>query len=90
MGEYKQNMLNVSSGYYSEIEQFTLKNKLQPLIQIDGDVTRTLQHIRHKYRLSALVISSIPAVRAELHVPAMYLRDIEKNRPQYLVVYLFA
>ncbi len=39
MGEYKQNILNVSSGYYSEIEQFTLKNKLQPLIQIDGDVT---------------------------------------------------
>ena len=39
MGEYKQNMLNVSSGYYSEIEQFTLKNKLQPLIQIEGDVT---------------------------------------------------
>jgi len=38
MGEYKQNMLNVSSGYYSGIEQFTLKNKLQPLIQIDGDV----------------------------------------------------
>jgi hypothetical protein len=39
MGEYKKNMLNVSSGYYSEIEQFTLKNKLQPLIQIDRDVT---------------------------------------------------
>ena len=39
MGEYKQNMLNESSGYYLEIEQFTLKNKLQPLIQIDGDVT---------------------------------------------------
>ena len=38
MGEYKQNMFNVSFGYYSEIEQFTLKNKLQPLIQIDGDV----------------------------------------------------
>ncbi len=29
MGEYKQNMLNVSFGfYYSEIEQFTLKTKL--------------------------------------------------------------
>jgi len=49
MGEYKQNMLNVSSGYYSEIEQFTLKNKLQPLIQIDGNVTDIvhLQHIYH-------------------------------------------
>ena len=42
MGEYKQNILNVSSVHYSEIEEFTLKNELQPLIQI-GDVTGTLQ-----------------------------------------------